>query len=80
MGCEPTALAATLIICVVIGYSVPTILGIVGSIALFFALRHVLHFMASEDPMLIKVHHNSQRYRQGFWTAKPNEQHRWRSR
>lgn len=80
MGCEPTALAAALIVCVIIGYSVPNVWGITGAITLFIVLRHVLHFMASEDPLLITVHHNSQRYRQGFWTAKPRERYRWRSR
>jgi type IV secretory pathway TrbD component len=80
LGCEPTAIAAAFVLCVVIGYSAPTLWGIGGAISLFFVLRHGLRAMAAEDPILIGIHHASQRYRQGFWTAKPRRHCGWLSR
>ena len=68
-----------LVLCIVIGYSVPTFYGIVGAILLFLVLRHVLQEMEQKDPHLIAVHHESQRYRQGFWTAKTIRAQRWRA-
>jgi hypothetical protein len=47
---------------------------------LFFLLRHLLQEMAQKDPHLIAVHHESQRYRQGFWTAKRLRVQHWRTR
>jgi type IV secretory pathway TrbD component len=80
LGCEPTAIAAAFVLCVVIGYSAPTLWGIGGAISLFFVLRHGLRAMAAEDPILIGIHHASQRYRQGFWTAKPRRHCGWLNR
>ena len=80
VGCEPTAVMLTLVLCIVIAYSIPNFFGIGGAIILFLFLRQVLQEMAKKDPHLIAVHHESQRYRQGFWTAKPNQAHRWRAR
>jgi type IV secretory pathway TrbD component len=80
VGCEPTALMLALVLCIVVGYSVPTVYGIGGAIFLFFLLRHLLQEMAQKDPHLIAVHHESQRYRQGFWTAKRLRVQRWRTR
>jgi type IV secretory pathway TrbD component len=80
VGCEPTALMLALVLCIVVGYSVPTAYGIGGAIFLFFLLRHLLQEMAQKDPHLIAVHHESQRYRQGFWTAKRLRVQRWRTR
>jgi type IV secretory pathway TrbD component len=80
LGCEPTAIAAAFVLSVIVGLSAPTWWGIVGAIGLFFVLRHGLRAMAAEDPILFGVHYESQRYRQGFWTAKPRKQHRWRNR
>jgi type IV secretory pathway TrbD component len=80
MGCEPTAIALALIVSVIIGYSAPTLIGIGSAVALFLFLRHVLRQMAVEDPMLISIHHSSQRYRQKVWTAKPTRHAVWRAR
>jgi type IV secretory pathway TrbD component len=80
LGCEPTAIAAAFVLCVIIGYSAPTLWGIGSAVVLFFLLRHGLRAMAAEDPILIGIHHASQRYHQGFWTAKPRERHRWFNR
>jgi type IV secretory pathway TrbD component len=80
VGCEPTALMLALVLCIIVGYSVPTVYGIGGAIFLFFLLRHLLQEMAQKDPHLIAVHHESQRYRQGFWTAKRLRVQRWRTR
>ena len=80
LGCEPTALGIAFVIAVVIGYSVPTWWGIGSAACLFFFLREVLREMAKEDPKMISVHHNSQRYNRGFWTAKPLRVQRWRTR
>ncbi len=77
LGCEPTAIAAAFVVCVVIGYSAPTLWGIGGALSLFFILRRGLRVMAAADPILIGVHHASQRYRQGFWTAKPRRPYGW---
>jgi type IV secretory pathway TrbD component len=80
VGCEPTALMLALVLCIIVGYSVPTVYGIGGAIFLFFLLRHLLQEMAQKDPHLIAVHHESQRYRQRFWTAKRLRVQRWRTR
>jgi type IV secretory pathway TrbD component len=80
MGCEPTAIAGALIVSVIIGYSAPNLIGIGLAIALFVFLRHLLRQMAVEDPMLISIHANSQRYRQKVWTAKPKRCPLWRVR
>ena len=80
VGCEPTALMLALVLCIIVGYSVPTVYGIGGAIFLFFLLLHLLQEMAQKDPHLIAVHHESQRYRQGFWTAKRLRVQRWRTR
>ena len=80
VGCEPTALMLALVLCIIVGYSVPTWYGIGGAILLFFVLRQLLQEMAQKDPHLIAVHHESQRYRQDFWTAKPSRVYRWRAR
>jgi type IV secretory pathway TrbD component len=80
VGCEPTAIMLALVLCIVIGYSVPTLYGIGGAIVLFLGLRQILQEMANKDPHLIAIHHESQRYRQGFWTAKAGRAHRWRAR
>jgi type IV secretory pathway TrbD component len=77
LGCEPSAIALAFLLCLVIGYSAPTFWGISGAIVLFLLLRRGLRAMAVEDPILIKVYDQSQRYRQGFWTAKPQCPHRW---
>ena len=69
MGCEPTALMAALVLCVVIGYSLPTLAGVISEILLFFGLRHGLRMMAGQDPILIQVHFQSQRCNQGFCPA-----------
>ena len=47
---------------------------------LFLFLRQILREMAKDDPQLLKVHHESQRYNQGFWTAKPMRAQRWRNK
>ena len=80
VGCEPTALMLALVLCIIVGYSVPTMYGIGGAILLFFVLRHVLQEMAQKDPHLIAVHHERQRYRQGFWPAKTLRVRHWRTR
>ncbi len=80
LGCEPTAIAAAFVLCVIVGYSAPTLWGIGSAVVLFFLLRHGLRAMAAEDPILIGIHHASQRYHQGFWTARPRERHRWFNR
>jgi hypothetical protein len=36
--------------------------------------------MAKDDPQMLKVHHESQRYNQGVWTAKAVREQRWRSK
>jgi type IV secretory pathway TrbD component len=77
LGCEPTAIALAFILCVVIAFSAPTLWGVTGSIFLFFVLRYFLRAMASEDPILIRIHHSSQQYNQAFWTSKPKRMHRW---
>jgi type IV secretory pathway TrbD component len=77
MGCEPTAIAAVFVLCVIVAFSVPTFKGIGIAIALFFVLRYGLRTLAAEDPKLIGIHHQSQRYSQRFWTAKPRRPHRW---
>jgi type IV secretory pathway TrbD component len=64
---------------VVVVLSVPNRYGIGLSIGLFFFLRKMLQEMAKDDPRLIEVHHNSQRYNRGFWTAKPIRAKRWRT-
>jgi type IV secretory pathway TrbD component len=79
VGCEPTPIAAALFVCVVIGFSAPKWWGIAGAVFLFLFLRQILREMAKEDPILLTVHHESQRYNRGFWTAKPRQAHRWRS-
>src|ERR1700722_12020034 len=66
VGCEPTALMLALVLCIIVGYSVPTWYGIGGAILLFFVLRQLLQEMAQKDPHLIAVHHESQRYRRIF--------------
>jgi type IV secretory pathway TrbD component len=68
------------IVCVVIAFSAPTMLGVTSAIVLFFVLRYFLREMASEDPILIRVHHASQQHNQGLWTSKPKRTHRWLSR
>ena len=80
VGCEPTAIMLALVLCIIVGYSVPTLYGIGSAILLFFLLRHLLQEMAQKDPHLIAVHHESQRYRQGFWTAKRLRVYHWRTR
>ena len=80
LGCEPTALGIAFVVSIVTGYSVPTWWGIGGAMLLFFFLRQILREMAKEDPHLLAVHHSSQRYHQGFWTAKPHRAKRWRTR
>lgn len=79
LGCEPTALAAVFVVAVILGFSIPTWWGIAGTLFLFFFLRQILREMAKEDPRLITVHSESQRYNQGFWTAKPLQSKKWRS-
>ncbi len=80
VGCEPTAIMLALVLCIIIGYSVPTVYGIGGAIVLFFFLRHLLQEMAQKDPNLIAVHKESQRYQQGFWTANRLRVRLWRTR
>ncbi len=80
LGCEPTAIAAAFVLCIVVGLSIPTFWGIAGSVFLFFFLRELLREMAKEDPYMISVHYESQRYNQSFWTAKPMRARRWRIR
>ena len=77
LGCEPTALAAVFVVSLILGFSIPTWWGIGGSVFLFLFLRQVLREMAKEDPHLISVHHESQRYNQGFWTAKALRARGW---
>jgi type IV secretory pathway TrbD component len=80
MGCEPTAIAAVFVLCVIVAFSVPTLKGAFTAIALFFLCRYGLRALATEDPKLIGIHHNNQRYQQRFWTAKPRRPYLWRSR
>jgi type IV secretory pathway TrbD component len=80
VGCEPTAIMLALALCIITGYSVPTMYGIGGAIFLFVFLRHILQEMAQKDPHLIAVHRESQRYRQGFWTANRLRVYLWRTR
>lgn len=80
LGCEPTALAVAFVVSVVIGFSVPTWWGVGGAVLLFLSLRLLLREMAKQDPHMLAVHHESQRYNQGFWAAKSLRVHRWRSR
>ncbi len=80
LGCEPTALALVLVLSTVIGYSVPAWWGIEGAIFLFLFLRQVLRAMAKEDARMLSLHSESQRYNQGFWTAKRTRAPRWRSK
>lgn len=79
LGCEPTALMAAFVLSIVVGFSVPTFWGITGAVILFFFLRELLREMAKEDPYMIAIHHESQRYNQNFWTAKPVRTPRWRT-
>lgn len=79
LGCEPSAIAALFLGCVVLCFSVPTWWGIGGTVVVFVFLRQVLREMAQTDPYLITVHHESQRYNQGFWTAKSLSKRLWRS-
>ena len=79
LGCEPTAIAGALVLCVVIGYSFLTWWGIGGAAFLFLFLRQGLREMAKDDPIMLRVHANSQRYNQGHWTAKPVRAPRWRT-
>jgi type IV secretory pathway TrbD component len=80
LGCEPTAITAAFVLCVIVAYSAPTLWGIGIAIILFFLMRLGLRAMADEDPILIRVHYEAQRYQQGFWTAKPKQPHRWKHR
>lgn len=80
LGCEPTALMMAAVLSIIIVFSAPNRYGIPFSVLLFIALRHLLRYMASEDPILISVHHESQRYNKGFWTARRVRPHRWRAR
>lgn len=79
LGCEPTAIMLVFALSIVIVFSVPNRYGIGFSIGLFVFLRKMLQEMAKDDPRLITVHHNSQRYNAGFWTAKPRRPKRWRN-
>lgn len=80
LGCEPTALAGAFVLCVIVGFSIVTWWGIGGAVLLFLLLRQLLQEMAKQDPYMLSVHHESQRYHQGFWTAKPLRAVRWRSK
>jgi type IV secretory pathway TrbD component len=80
MGCEPTAIAAVFVLCVIVAFSVPTLKGVFTAIALFFLCRYGLRALAAEDPKLIGIHHRNQRYAQRFWTAKSRRPHRWACR
>jgi type IV secretory pathway TrbD component len=80
LACEPKAIAAMFVLCVVIAFSVPTLKGLAAALVLFFVSRYGLRAMATEDPILLTVHHESQRYSQGFWTSKPKRLHRWSHR
>jgi type IV secretory pathway TrbD component len=80
LGCEPTAIAAVFVLCVIVALSVPNFKGLGAAIALFLIARYGLRALAAEDPILIGIHHESQRYSQGFWTSKPKRPHRWRHR
>jgi type IV secretory pathway TrbD component len=79
LGCEPTAIAAAFVLCVVIAWSFLTWWGLGGAVFLFLFLRQGLREMAKDDPILLTVHSNSQRYNRGFWTAKPLRAPRWRT-
>jgi type IV secretory pathway TrbD component len=63
----------------VIGYSFLTWWGIGGAAFLFLFLRQGLREMAKDDPIMLTVHSNSQRYNQGHWTAKTVRATRWRT-
>ena len=80
LGCEPTAIGVAFVLCIIIGFSVPTWWGIGLAVFLFLFLRQILREMAKEDPYMLSVHHEAQRYGQAFWTAKPTRSQRWRSR
>jgi type IV secretory pathway TrbD component len=79
VGCEPTAISLIFIICIIGGFSVPTWWGVACAAFLFLFLREMLREMAKQDAILLTVHHESQRYNQGFWTAKPRRVKRWRA-
>jgi type IV secretory pathway TrbD component len=48
VGCEPTALMLALVLCIIVGYSVPTWYGVGGAILLFFVLRQLLQEMGAK--------------------------------
>ncbi len=79
-GCEPAAIGVAFVLCLILIISVPTWWGIGGAVFLFLFLRQVLREMAKDDPQMLKVHHEAQRYNQGVWTAKAVREQRWRSK
>ena len=79
-GCDPTALGISFVTCVVIGYSYPKWWFVILAACLFFVLRAGLRHMAKQDPLMLTVHFEAQRYNQGFWTAKPRNAARWSSK
>ena len=79
LGCEGGALGAIFVLTLILCFSIPTWWGIGGSVFLFLFLRQVLREMAKEDPHMLAVHSESQRYNQGFWSAKPQDARTWRA-
>lgn len=78
VGCEPTPIFVAFVFSVILGFSIPTWWGISGAVVSFLFLREVFRAMAKHDPLFMTVHHESQRYNQRAWTAKPIRA--WRSR
>ena len=76
-GCETKALAMAFVSCVLIAYGLLTWWGIGGAVLLFLFLRHGLRILAKEDPNMLNVYSESQRYNRGFWTAKPVRAPHW---
>lgn len=69
LGCDPAGLALAFIVSVVVAYSLLTWWGSLGALSLFLFLRLVLRELAKEDPRMLRVYYEAQRYNQGFWTA-----------
>ena len=69
LGCDPAGLAIAFILCVIVAYSFLTWWGFLSAMLLFFSLRMLLREMAKEDPQMLRLYYEAQRYNQGFWTA-----------
>lgn len=69
LGCEPAGLVLAFIGCVVLAYSILAWWGLLLAMVLFFFLRLVLREMAKQDPQMLRMYYEAQRYNQGFWMA-----------